>query len=310
MSMSLFLLVLGLILLYAGAEFLIRGSAAVALRLGMTPLIVGLTVVAFGTSSPELVVSVKATLSESGALALGNVIGSNIINIGLILGLSALIRPLTIGIQVVRVQVPIMIIASLAAWLVVVDGRISRLEGLVLVLGLLAFIYGSIHLARRERTVLSEIPGIRSGTRIWLALVGIAAGLVMLVLGATLLVRSAVALATMLGVSEAMIALTIIAGGTSLPELATSAVAALRKEGDISVGNVIGSNIFNILAILGIAALVHPITVQGISTTDFLVMLGLAVLTLPLMRTGFVLQRWEGVLLLIAYGMYVWFLLS
>ncbi len=303
------ILIAGLVLLYAGAELLVRGSAALALRLGLTPLVVGLTVVAFGTSSPELVVSVKAALDGRSAISLGNVVGSNIVNIALVLGLSALIRPLQVNAQVVRLQLPVMIIVSVVAWLFLADGYLSRFEGFFFVLGIIAYTGASIRLAHKEAGVHPVHIAQASKQKLRRAVAGVITGLVLLLFGAAFLVHGAVSFASMLGVSEAVIGLTLVAAGTSLPELATSVIATIKREGDISIGNVVGSNIFNILAILGIAALVTPLAVEGIRPGDFMVMIGVSLLTLPLMRSGFVLNRWEGLLLLICYCGYLYYLL-
>lgn len=303
------LLVAGLALLVLGAEALVRGSAALARRLGVGPLVVGLTIVAFGTSSPELVVSTRAALVGAGDIALGNVLGSNIANILLILGAAALIRPIRIQTQLVRIDIPIMIAVSLAPFLLLADGRVSRAEGLLLLGGIVAYTVLSIALARSERD-----PAVRhvieQGLPAWPRrpleqLLAIAAGLALLALGADLFVRGAVRMAGALGVSEALIGLTVVAVGTSLPELATSMVAAVRGEGDIAVGNVVGSNLFNLLGILGAAATARPLQATGIGRSDLLAMAAAALVLLPLARSGLRLQRWEAALLLAGYAAYV-----
>lgn len=311
MVLTLTHLTVGLCLLYVGAEGLVRGSAALALRLGLTRLVIGLTVVAYGTSSPELVVSVKAALDGNGAIALGNIVGSNICNIALILGLSALVNPLRIHAQVVRLQIPIMIAASLVLSMLLIDGQLNRFEGLGLFCGSVAYTIYSIYLARKETNKsLNERDTVRIPTRKpWAYLLLVMAGFAMLVLGANLFVSGAISMAKNLGVSQAIIGLTIVALGTSLPELATSLVAAVRKEGDIAVGNVVGSNIFNILTILGLASLVRPIEIGGISVVDLIVMIVTGALALPLMWTGFLLNRWEGAFLLAIYCGYIYYLL-
>lgn len=306
-------LTVGLCLLYIGAEGLVRGSSSLALRLGLTRLVIGLTVVAYGTSSPELVVSVKATLDGNGAISLGNIVGSNICNIALILGLSALVSPLRVHAQVVRLQIPIMIAASLILSILLIDGQLNRFEGLGLFCGSVAYTIYSIYLARKE-TNKSLNEKLRDTVRIptrkpWVDLIFVVIGFAMLVLGANLFVSGAVSMAKNLGVSQALIGLTIVALGTSLPELATSLVAAVRREGDIAVGNVVGSNIFNILAILGLASLIRPIQMGGISVVDLIVMIVTGALALPLMWTGFLLSRWEGTFLLAAYCGYIYYLL-
>lgn len=300
-------------MLYFGADGLVRGSASIALRLGLTRLVVGLTIVAFGTSSPELVVSIKAAFDGNSAISLGNVVGSNICNIALILGLSALVSPIRVDTQVVRIQIPIMIAVSVALALMLLDGKLQRLEGIGLFAGVLAYTLFSICLARKdvresEKNELVEAVLLRN-RRAWLDALFVLSGLVMLVLGAGLFVSGAVSLAQTLGISQAFIGLTIVALGTSLPELATSLVAAIRKEGDIAVGNIVGSNIFNILAILGLATFLRPIETGGIQTSDLMVMIGIAVVMLPLARSGFVLSRWEGAALLVIYGGYITYLM-
>jgi len=299
----------GLSLLYFGAEGLVRGSAALALRLRISALVVGLTVVAFGTSAPELVVSLKAAIIRSGDIALGNVIGSNICNIGLILGLSAIIRPLHIQIQTIRVEVPILIGASLMLLIFLSNLRIGRLEGICLAVGIVAFTMFNVWHARKSSeeskdNIVAEILPSPKG-RAWKDVVFVLGGLGMLILGANLFVNGSVRAAERMGVGEAFIGLTLVALGTSLPELATSVVAAWKKQNDIAVGNVIGSNIFNILCILGFSSTVYPIQGIGIKPLDLYLMLGLTVLILPLMKSDFTLKRWEGGVLLAVYVCYI-----
>ena len=313
MLYSLFQIAAGLVLLYGGAEGLVRGSAALALRAGLTPLVVGLTVVAFGTSSPELVVSVQAALAGRGDLAVGNVVGSNIGNVALILGLSVLIRSMAVKAQLLRLDVPVMVVVSVLLWGLLSDGRLGRPEGLVLVVGVVAYTLFNLWQARRE-TAAAQRAG-EAGLPppqgpLWRDALFIAGGLALLVLGANLLVDGSVDVARRFGLSEAVIGLTIVAIGTSMPELATSVVAAFRGEGDIAIGNVVGSNIFNVLGILGAAALVQPLEIEGISPVDLAAMTLVAALLLPLMRTGFRLVRWEGGLLLALYAAYVHYVLS
>ena len=308
MQIGLYIIV-GLILLYAGAEALVRGSAATALRLGISPLVVGLTVVAFGTSAPELIVSLKASLSGSGDISLGNVIGSNICNIGLILGLSALIRPLRVQLQTIRFDVPFMIVASSLLSFFLLGLRLSRIEGAVLFIVFLMFILSNMGLIAKEIQkkpvkTFQEKMSLPTGS-VWKDFIRIVFGLVMLFIGADFLIRGGVAAANRLGISQAVIGLTIIALGTSLPELATSVMASYKGQNDISVGNLIGSNLFNILFILGLSSLVHPIQGQNIRVVDLLFMLGLGMLILPLMKTGYTLKRWEGALMLGVYFVYL-----
>jgi cation:H+ antiporter len=308
---GLFLLAVGLVLLYVGAEGLVRGSAALALRLGLTPLVVGLTVVAFGTSSPELVVSLDAAFAGRGTIAVGNVVGSNICNVTLILGLSALIRPMKVQAQLIRLDVPIVVGCSLLLVALLFDGGLGRVEGALLGLGLAGYVAFSLYQARKEKPEVREtISGVAPAPRgaAWVEGLFVVAGLGALVAGADLFVGGAVVVAERLGVNQAVVGLTVVALGTSLPELATSVVAAIRDEGDLAIGNVIGSNIFNILGVLGVTALAHPVQREGIDLLDLGVMTAAALLLLPLMRSGFRLNRWEGALLLAFYGGYIFYL--
>jgi len=305
-------LVGGLIMLFIGAEGLIRGSSNLALKIGITPLVVGLTVVAFGTSTPELVVSLKAALLGNSSISLGNVVGSNIVNIALILGVAALIRPLDVHANVIRREIPIMIVISLLLLLILIDGEIGFIDGLMFVTGLIVYLIINIIMARKEKNpeVDAEFKeGLKSKIGIPVSIVLMIAGLGLLILGANLFVQSAVAIAKIFNVSDAIIGLTIVAVGTSLPELITSIVASYKKEADIAIGNVVGSNIFNILGILGITAIIIPISSVGISYFDLGVMLFAAIILLPLSRTGFSISRLEGALLLAGYAAYIYYLL-
>ena len=301
-----------LVLLFFGAEWLVRGSADLAVRLGLTPLVIGLTVVAYGTSTPELIVSSKAALAGQGDIAMGNVIGSNIFNICIILGLSALVYPLRVKLQLLKLDIPIMIGVSLLLLVIFRDFHISRVEAAMLFFGIIIYSVMNIRLARRETSAevkdefAQAMPKKSSG--LWRDLAFIVLGLGVLVVGSRLLVDNSVSLAKLLGISEAVIGLTIVAAGTSMPELATSIVAAWRKQPDIAIGNVVGSNIYNILCILGFSGLLAPLHGPGIKPLDLYVMLGTAALLLPIMLTGFVVRRWEGAVLIAIYGGYVWML--
>jgi len=306
-------LIAGLAVLTAGAEFLVRGGAALALRLRIRPLVVGLTVVAFGTSAPELAVSIKAALAGQGDVAAGNVIGSNIFNIAAILGLSALILPLSVHAKLIRIDIPLMIVVTVVAIVMMWDNQLSRVEGMLLLAGLLVYVWATFQFTSRESKAVeeetsAELP--QPGRSALLEIFMIIGGLAALVLGADMFVRGAIALAQWFGLSEAVIGLTIVAAGTSLPELATSVVAAFRKHTDIAVGNVVGSNIFNILAILGLSGVIKPFSTQNIITLDSMSMLVFAVLLFPLAATGFHLKRWEGAVLLGGYVVYIWYRLN
>ena len=303
----------GLVLLYFGAEGLVRGSSRLALRSGLSPLTVGLTVVAFGTSSPELAVSLEAAIVGREAIALGNVVGSNIANLALILGVAAIIRPMVIQSKLVRLDLPILASCSAVLTLLLLDRGLGRLEGVVLVLGLIAYVALNIRNARREHAhVKSEYAQAlpRPKGSLWLDVVLVGVGLALLVVGGGVLINGAVAAAEMLGVTEAFVGLTIVALATSLPELATSMLAAFRGEGDIALGNLVGSNVFNILGVLGPAAIIRPMQGTGLTILDLGTMTLVAFLVLPLMRTGFRLNRVEGGILAAVYGGYMYALLS
>ena len=312
MALHSLLILLSLGLLTGGAEMLVKGSASVAARAGLTPLMIGLTVVAFGTSSPELAVSLKAALAGQGDIAVGNVIGSNILNIAVILGISAVICPVVVHLQLIKIDVPIMILVTILLPLLLLDGLIGRLEGGLLFAGIVVYTLFNVRLARQETNpeIVSEFTqGVPKMTGHWsLDLLLIAGGMMVLTLGSRLLVDNSLQVARAFQISEAVISLTVIAFGTSVPELATSIVAAVRQQPDIALGNVIGSNIFNILSILGISALVMPIAVNDIQVLDFAMMVGVSLLILPFLASGLRLARVEGAILLGLYGGYLYLL--
>ena len=314
---TLLLFLAGGVLLIAGAEFLVRGASRLAIAAGISPLVVGLTVVAFGTSSPELAVTVGSAYSGQADVALGNVVGSNIFNVLFILGISALIAPLVVAHQLVRLDVPVMVGASLLMLILALDGRIGRLDGLLLFAGIVAYTVFLIRQSRWETATAQALPGAepeddaRERTSWPLNLGLIALGLALLVLGAQWLVEAAVTTATTLGVSELVIGLTIVAAGTSLPEVATSVLASIRGERDIAVGNVVGSNIFNLLAVLGLGSIVAPAGIpvsSGALTFDIPVMIAVAIATLPIFFTGYTIARWEGAVFLLYYLAYTGYL--
>ncbi|MBK9057697.1 MAG: calcium/sodium antiporter [Elusimicrobia bacterium] len=310
MPLPVLLILGGLVLLVGGAELLVRGSSRLALRLGVPSLVVGLTVVAYGTSTPELVVSAKAALSGQADLALGNVVGSNIFNVLLILGASALLAPLRVTRPIIWREVPVMIGTSLLTWGLALDGRISRGDGTLLVALLIAYTIYQIQAGLKEggKKTAEE----RTKVSILGSLVSIAVGLAVLVWGARWLLEGSVSLARGLGVSELIIGLTIVAAGTSLPEVATSLLATWRGEREIAIGNVVGSNIYNVLGVLGLAAVIGP---EGVAVSspalnfDIPVMVAVSVACLPIFLTGHLIARWEGVLFLFYYGAYTLFLL-
>ncbi len=299
--LDIFFIVLGIALLYGGGELLVRFASSLALRFRLSPLVIGLTVVAFGTSAPELAASLTATLNGAEAIAVGNVVGSNIANVGLILGLAALLLPIAIQKSVFQREIPVMIGASLVPLLFFADGRLGRLEGAVLFALLLAYLVWLLRSPDEDEALddLNLYP-------LWLTVAGIVGGLVLLVLGAQVLVDGATSLALAFGVPERIIGLTLVAVGTSLPELASSLVAVLKRETDMVLGNIIGSNIFNILCILGITSLITPLALPFAALRlDLLIMVAFAVLTVIFLFTQRRLERWEGGVLVLAYGGYV-----
>lgn len=298
-----------LFLLFLGAESLVKGSASLAVRAGLSRLMVGLTIVAFGTSSPELMVSIKAALSQQGDISVGNVVGSNSFNIGVILGLTALVCPIPVNRQIIRIDAPIALGVALLLPLLLLNDSLGRIEGVLLVAGIVAYTWVSVVLGSRENTADQSDISVPSISRHWgVDLAFILGGLGILVLGARLLVDHSVSLARTLGIGEAVIGLTIVAAGTSMPELATSLVAAVRQQPDIAIGNIVGSNIFNILAILGLASMISPLHAPGISTVDYAAMIIFTVLLIPLLYTGRLLHRLEGLALLALYGVYLFML--
>ena len=313
-------LVAGLGLLVAGAEALVRGATGLAARLGVSPLVIGLTIVAFGTSAPELAVSVRAAAAGGGGadIAIGNVVGSNIFNVLFILGACATLAPLVVEQNLIRVEVPVMIgVSALLLWLAS-DGRLSRVEGVILGGGILVYTVSAVMLGRSENAAVQAEydrefgvpPAARHHWGKDAALV--MGGLGLLVVGAGWLVDAATSIAREVGLSDLVIGLTIVAAGTSLPEVATSIVATLHGERDIAVGNVVGSNIFNVLAVLGVAAVVAPVGLPVSPAAlrfDIPVMTAVAVACLPVFFTGHRIARWEGVLLLAYYAAYVCYLL-
>ena len=310
MLMQSVLFLVGLVALYFGAEWLVKGAGRLARAYGVSALVVGLTVVAAGTSAPELVVTLLAAVRGQSDVAMGNVVGSNIVNVGVVLGLAAIIRPLVVGMALVRREAPVMVGASVLLLLFARDGLIARWEAAVLLLAFAVYILLTIRLARREPAAVErefaeneEARGIvPEAAPAWRNAALIAAGLCVLVVGAQLLVGSALYFSRALGVPELIVGVTVVAIGTSLPEIAASLVAAVRGEAEIVLGNVVGSNIFNILLILGAAAMARPVSVaRPLLTFEIPVMIGAALLVLPLIYTGRRVERWEGVLLVAGY---------
>jgi cation:H+ antiporter len=302
----------GLILLYFGANWLVQGAITLALHLGLSPLIVGLTVVALGTSVPEALVSVQAAIGHQGGIALGNVIGSNILNIALILGLSAFFNPLKVDSHLVKADVPLLAGATFMLVVLLEDFHISRMEGAFLLLCIVGYVAGNIMTVKRTSPEENKIEGVEvpedHSKNLWRDISFLFIGLIALAFGSNFLVTGAVDLARIWGLSEALIGLTIVSIGTGTPEMATALMAAYRKRADLAIGNAVGSNLFNIMFVLGIAALVAPLDGKGISSIDLYVMLGVTILLLPTVWTGRILDRKEGFLFLAIYVGYLYHL--
>ncbi|MDD3127496.1 MAG: calcium/sodium antiporter [Candidatus Izemoplasmatales bacterium] len=313
--MTVILILAGLVMLYYGAEFLVKGSSHLAFRLGVTPLLIGLTIVACGTSMPELIVSLDAAATGKGDIAAGNVIGSNICNVGLILGLAALLAPLKVKSQLIKFDSPVMIFSTLLCCVFLANGNIGRYEAGAMFVLFIAYNLVNIKIARLQnlsgKDVASEEEFDFKNTKsliqrsMGLQIAFIIGGLLILVGGSECLIKGSVELARWMGVSEAVIGLTIVALGTSLPELATSVVAAIKKEADIAIGNIVGSCTFNILGILGLSGMIVPIKAPGIEKLDLYTMMILAILLLPFMWTRKTISRTEGFVFLSIYALYI-----
>jgi len=312
--MEFLLIVAGLLLLVFGGDYLVKGASGMALKMDIPPMLVGMTVVALGTSSPELVVSLKAALDGKPDISVGNVIGSNIANVALILGITAMIFPLAVPRRALKVDWLVMMVASIIFYLFALDGGFSRFEGGLFVFLLSTFIAISFYNARKNRVKdLSEkeVSSSDKNRKWWVLISFVLFGSVGLILGAQWFLSGAEAIARMLGVSDRIIAITLVAFGTSVPELAASVVAAFKKEEDISLGNIVGSNLFNLFAIIGITALVTPIRVApGILSNDIFWMLGTSFAILPLALLGKKLGRFDGILLFLSYVFFVFLLLT
>ena len=298
------LVAVGLTMLYFGAEWMVRGSVAIANKFQISQLVIGLTIVAFGTSTPELAVSVSSALQGMSDVALGNVVGSNIVNIGLILGIAAIISPIVVARNVIKKEIPILIGVSFLLVLISIDGEISFVDGLILVSGVVVFSIFSYKTSKKETAVESESAVITQTIAIPKSIFLIGIGLVLLTFGSFVTVENAVNIAQQIGLSERIIGLTLVAVGTSLPELITSVIAAKKGHVDLSIGNIVGSNMFNILAIVGISSTISGITVNELMWTDYYIMIGFALVLIPIMKTGFVINRKEGVLLFAGYIAY------
>jgi cation:H+ antiporter len=302
----------GLVMLYFGADWLVNGAITLSLHFGLSPLIVGLTVVALGTSIPEALVSVQAAIGHQGGIAIGNVVGSNILNIAMILGLSALINPLKVNSHIVKADVPILVGATFMLVVLLEDFHISRMEGAFLLLCIAGYVVGNIMTVKKTTPEDNKIAGLEvpknKGKTLWRDIALLIVGIITLGFGSNFLVKGAVDLARIWGLSEALIGLTIVSIGTGTPELATALMAAYRKSADLAIGNAVGSNLFNIMFVLGLAGLVAPLDAKGINSSDLYVMLAVTILLLPTVWTGRVLDRKEGFLFLAIYIGYLYYL--
>ena len=307
MLLDIFLIIIGVTLVLFGADKLTEGASALARRMNVPEMVIGLTVVAAGTSAPELFVSMVSALKDTPDMAVGNVVGSNIMNSMLIVGCAAMVAPMIISRNTVRKDIPFAIGASVLLTLLSLDHTLGRIDGIVLLMGFVAFM---VYTLVQARSKAEETEADRKDRSIWLSALFVAGGLTGLVLGSNLFVDAASDVAYSLGISEGVVGLTVVAGGTSLPELATSVVAARKGQSAIAIGNVIGSNVFNILLILGLTATVSPLQIEGITTIDMAVMLISVALVWFFSRTRYTVERWEGTVLVGGYLVYLVWLIS
>ncbi len=307
MLLDILLIIIGVALVLKGADFLTEGASALARRMHVPEIVIGLTIVAAGTSAPELFVSVVSALNGTPDLAVGNVVGSNTMNCMLIVGCAAMVAPMTISRSTVRKDIPFAVMASILLTCIALDNYLGRIDGIILLLGFVVFMaYTLLQAKNGQAEPQTEVRQLNP----WLSLLFLVIGLAMLVAGSNVFVGSASSVAAALGISEGVIGLTVVAGGTSLPELATSVVAARKGQSAIAIGNVIGSNVFNILLILGMTAVISPLQIEGITTIDMAVMLISVILVWLFSFTRFTVERWEGALLVIGYLVYLWWLIS
>lgn len=313
MLLDLIIFTVGLVVLYFGADWLIRGAASLALKFGIRPLVVGLTVIALGTSMPEFLVNYFAAITDQDSLALGNIVGSNICNIALILGVSSIVFPMSVQGSTLRKEYPIMLTVMLLFYFLSMDGMISQTDGLILVAGLVGFLVFLVIDARRHGRSRNraeddvETSGVLLPT--WKKVLFLIGGMLALTIGAKLMVEGASNIANKMGVSPVVVGLTVVAIGTSLPELAASVMCAVKQEADMSVGNVLGSNLLNVLFVVGLVALIRPLSVDAESISiHFPVMIAFTVILLPIAWTQYQISRFEGGLLLMGFVAYISYL--
>lgn len=312
MLLSVLYILVSIVLLYFGANWLVRGSSDLALKAGVSPLVAGLTVVAFGTSSPGLVFGINAVLAGHGNMAIGNALGNILFNICMILGISSLVSPLMVKMRLLKIHIPTLIAAILGFILLFGDRQISQSEGFILVTAFLIYTAANIYLARQEKNfeVLQEFSSsVTKSQKQWYWATGmIVLGIGILVAGSELLVKGAVEIAHKLGVGETIISFTIIAAGTSIPLLVSSIIAIIHKKIDLAIGNIIGSSIFNILGIIGVSAVIHPLETIILSNIDLFAMFGMTLFLLPFFRKKYILKRDEGIFMIGLYLIYVYYL--
>ena len=307
MLLDILLIIIGVALVLKGADFLTEGASALARRMHVPEIVIGLTIVAAGTSAPELFVSVVSALNGTPDLAVGNVVGSNTMNCMLIVGCAAMVAPMIISRSTVRKDIPFAVMASILLTCIALDNYLGRIDGIILLLGFVVFMaYTLLQAKNGQAEPQTEVRQLNP----WLSVLFLVIGLAMLVAGSNIFVDSASSVAAALGISEGVIGLTVVAGGTSLPELATSVVAARKGQSAIAIGNVIGSNVFNILLILGMTAVINPLQIEGITTIDMAVMLISIILVWLFSFTKFTVERWEGALLVGGYLVYLVWLIS
>ncbi|MEM7548890.1 MAG: calcium/sodium antiporter [Bacteroidota bacterium] len=310
MYQNILLLLVGLFILILGGDFLVKGASSFALRFNISPMVVGLTIVAFGTSAPELLISISAALSGSPDMTMGNIVGSNICNLGLVLGVTALISPIYVGKTSLKLDWPMTMGSSLALFFIAQSGSINYVFGISFVLVLVTYVVYLIVKSKSQTEFVvaidDDIPSAPSSSQLK-DVTFMAVGCAGLYFGADWFVGGAQHLAALLGVSERIIGITVLALGTSLPELTTAVIASIKKETDLALGNLLGSNIFNVLSILGITSIIKEIQVNPlIVRLDMPWMLGITFIILPFMFTGKHIERWEGIILLLVYGIYTY----
>ena len=312
MLLSILYILFSLVLLYFGSNWLVKGSSALALKIGMSPLVADLTVVAFGTSSPGLVFSINAVLTGHGNMAIGDALGSNLFNICMVLGISSLVSPLMVKMQLLKIHILMLVAATIMFILLFSDRQISQSEGFILLIVLLIYTVANIYLARREKNteILEEfISSIPNGKKQWYWSAGmIVLGIGILLAGSELLVKGAVEIARKLLVGETIISFTIIAAGTSIPLLVSSIITTIHKKFDVAIGNIIGSSIFNILGIIGVSAVIHPLETIILSNIDLFAMFGIPLFLLPFFRTKYSLKSDEGIFMIGLYLIYIYYL--